>query len=270
MMDRSLAHTITRRGLAWLFASVALLASNGTREVRADVITFAQFTQQMVSNQDFGYANNGTNATFGSLAGGIPILLTITQGFAPGLERVEPARLFLSSSTTTPAVPPLSPDQFTQEHFTGHPNELQIILATPVDGKTNFMTATFTDALFSGRLNSTAASFKTSPGNGGESLQVSFTSDFLDFTDATDLGLSLSFSSLHSTDGSGDLQMGENGFLKSFAASGTGTFDTNLGAPIAEPPSLVLAMIALLGLLRLAWKARKSAQVTARACRALE
>lgn len=255
MKDHSLAHTITRHVLAWLLASLTFLASNGTRQARADVITFAQFTQQMVSDQGFGYANNATNATFSSLAGGIPILLTITQGFAPGLDRVEPARLILSSSTTAPAIPPVPPDQFTQERFTGPTNELQIILATPINGKSNFLTATFSDALFSGRLNSTAASLRAS-GNGGDGLPVSFTSDFIDFTDATEFGLSLSFSSLLSSDGSGDLQMGENGFLKSFTASGTGTFDTSLAAPIAEPYSLVLAAIALLGLLPLAWKGR--------------
>jgi hypothetical protein len=264
MKDHCVGHTVTRRAVAWLLASVALLASNG--DVRADVITFAQFTQQMVSDPGFLYANNGTNAGFNSLAGGIPILLTIADGFAPGLDRVESARLVLSSSTTAAAIPPMPPDQFTQQHFTGATNVLQILLATPVDGKTNFLTATFTDALFSGRLNSSVASLKTNAGSGSGALQMSFTSDFLAFTDATELGLSLSFSSLLSSDGSGGLQMGDNGFLKSFTASGTGTFDT-LVAPIAEPPSLVLATIALLGLLRLAWKARRTAQIT---CRSLD
>lgn len=224
-----------------------------TPEVRADVVTFAQFTQQTVSEPGFGYTDNKTGASFGSVAGGIPIFLTIPEGFAPNLPRVESARLFLTSSTATPTIPPVSPDQFTQQHFTGLGNMLQIILDTPVEGKTNFLTVTFTDGLFSGRLNSTEASLKAS-GMAGDPSQVHFISDFIDFSGATENGLSLSFSSVNSTDGSGDLQLAEDGFFKSFTASGTGTFDTAFAAPVAEPSSLVLAFCGLLGLLGFAWK----------------
>ena len=190
------------------------------------------------------------------MGGGIPIFLTITDGFAASLERVEPARLLLTCSTAAPTIPGMPPDQFTQQHFTGPSNMLEIILDTPVDGKSNFLTATFSDALLSGRINSTEASLRTSGAGSGNSLDVSFTSDFVDFTNATEQGLSLSFSSVTSTDGTGNLQMAENGFLKSFIASGTGTFDTNLGAPVAEPSNLVLAGFGLLVLLGWAWKVR--------------
>jgi hypothetical protein len=249
MKHRWLLGSVGGRFLAALLTMTAVLAVGGAARLRADTITFAQFNQRMVSDQDFAYANHGTSATFNSVSGGIPIFLVITQGFAPSLGEVEAAHLLLASSTTMPAIPPVPPDAFTREHFTGLANMIQIVLDTPVDGKNNFLTVRFSDAVLSGRLISSEASLKTSDSDSGNPARVSFSSDFIDFSDAIEHGFSLSFSSVNSSDGSGPLQMAANGFFKDFTASGTGTFDVDFSAPVPEPSSLLLAGFGLLSVL---------------------
>jgi hypothetical protein len=207
----------------------------------------------MVSNQDFIYSNNGTSASFNSVAQGIPIFLMIADGFAPSLGRVQAAHFFLTSTTTDATIPPVSPDDFTRQHLTNPANSIHVVLDTPFAGQTNFLTVMFSNGLLSGRLNATEASLKTSDADSGNRSRVDFTSDFIDFSNAIEHGFSLSFSSVNSADGSGNLQM-EDSFFKSFLASGTGTFDTSFASPVAEPCSLILAAFGLLGVLGLAYK----------------
>ena len=249
---RSRGHATRSPPLVLLFAIATLLGINVTRVARADVVTFAQFNEQRVSEQDFAYANQATSATFNSVGQGIPIYLTITSGFAPSLDRLQSAHLFLLSSTTLATMPQAPPDDLARQHFIGTANGIQVLLDTPVNGKRDFLTVTFADGLLSGRLNGTEASLKTSDADSG-SPSVSFVSDFIDFTSAIEHGFSLSFSSVNSTVGGGYLQMGDNGFFRSFTASGTGTFDTAFpaAAPVPEPSSLVFAGLGLLSLLGL-------------------
>jgi hypothetical protein len=247
---RSRGHATRSPPLVLLFATVTLLGI--TCVARADVVTFAQFNEQRVSEQDFGYTNQSTSATFNSVGQGIPIYLSITSGFAPSLDRLQSAHLFLTSSTSVATMPQLPPDDVARQHFIGTANGIQILLDTPVNGKRDFLTVTFSDGLLSGRLNGTEASLKTSDTDGGNP-SVSFVSDFIDFTSAIEHGFSLSFSSVNSSAGGGYLQMGDNGFFRSFTASGTGTFDTAFpaAAPVPEPSSLVFAGLGFLGLLGL-------------------
>jgi hypothetical protein len=233
--------TSVRWFLTPLLLILTVLTISGADPAQADTVTFAQFTQRTVSNQDFTYSNNGTSATLSSMSGGIPILLSVTNGFAPGLEGVEAAHLFLTSSTTAAAVPPAPGDDLMRQHFAGGANLLQIILDTPVNGKNDFLTVSFSDAVLSGRSSSSEASLKGSDTSGRNPAQVSFSSDFLSFSNASALGFSLAFSSVDSRDGSGALQLAEDGFFKDFTASGTGTFDISSASAVAEPATLLLA-----------------------------
>ena len=142
------------------------------------------------------------------------------------------AHLFLVSQTTAPTLPPLSPDNATREHFPIAANTIQVVLDTPVDGKTDFLTATYSDQL-SGVLDSDEASLTASDAASGTPPDtVTFTSDFISFPGTIDHGFSLSFSSVNSNDGSGGLQLGAGNFFKSFTAAGTGTFDTDFSGQL--------------------------------------
>jgi uncharacterized protein (DUF2141 family) len=199
-----------------------------------DTVTFAQFIHIGGSPQVFRYSNHGgASADFSTIPGGDPILLSFDSRFAPGLTGPQSAHLFLTSNTSAASLPPLPGDDFTRDHFSAGANTIQITLDTPVDGKTNFLTVTYSDIL-SGRLGSHEASLRASDAASGTPPDtVHFASDFINFTGTINHGLSLSFSSVDSDDGSGGLQQGDGGFFKSFTAAGTGTFDTNFSGAIA-------------------------------------
>src|SRR5947209_5291475 len=77
--------TLRNELLLGLLTLATLLGTSLTPIARADVVTFAQFNQQTVSDQAFAYTNQGSSATFAALSQGIPIYMTITEGFAPSL-----------------------------------------------------------------------------------------------------------------------------------------------------------------------------------------
>ena len=110
--------TSVSRFLTPLLLILTHLAVGLTGPARADTVTFAQFTQTTVSAQGFAYANNGASATLNSMSGGIPILLSVTGGFAPGLGEVEAAHLFLTSSTTEATMPPAPSDNLLRKVLT--------------------------------------------------------------------------------------------------------------------------------------------------------
>src|SRR5260370_3347078 len=140
---RSRRHATRSPPLVLLFAIATLLGISVTRVARADVVTFAQFNEQRVSEQDFAYANQATSATFNSVGQGIPIYLTITSGFAPSLDRLQSAHLFLLSSTTLATMPQAPPDDLALQPFIGTANWIQILLDTPGYRNRAFMSLAF-------------------------------------------------------------------------------------------------------------------------------
>jgi hypothetical protein len=233
-----------------------------TTAARADVFTFAQFTQQDVGQNLFSYQNPTTTGTgsanFLTLVGA-PVFAqatnanAFTTGFPTGPLS---ALLVLSASTAQPATQ--NPDKSLQEAFPGTTNKLTITLDTAVNGKTNFLTATFS-AKAAG-LTGPAPGSSTGGFSGSDAATdtVQFSSDFIDFTGSKEHSFALSFSSITST--LGGLQQDPNGFYDSFAAAGTGTFDTVFAVP--EPGSLLLAGVGVLGLAGLGLSRWRSRQAT--------
>jgi hypothetical protein len=184
-----------------------------------------------VSAKDFVYTNNGTDADFNT-SGSIGVTVTVDAGIAnqAGLPVILPAHLSLSSNTTST----VTGSTTLSEHFPSPTNTLAITLNTPINGKTNFLTVTYSD-LLSGENGSDQVSLKASDANGTDT--VHFTSDFIDFSKAIEHGMSLTFSSVTSANGGLQVNTGNN-FFASFSASGVGSFDMTI---TPEPASLTLA-----------------------------
>src|SRR5437870_1545856 len=211
---------LSRKTRATAFPRLELLES---RQLLT-VTTFAQFQQVDVFAQNFVYTNNGTSASFQTITGGDPIRLSANPGLAPALQGPQRAHLFLNASTNVPAV--LGTDNTLRELLPTPTNTLQIILDTPVGGHTNFLTVTFSDVL-SGGVNSHSGNMFASDAATAVPVDVvSYSSDFIDFTNSIEHSFALSFTSINTATGRG-LQQGPGGFYASFTASGTGTFDTN-------------------------------------------
>jgi hypothetical protein len=210
-----------------------MLAWGEIRPLRAEIITVASFNQTQVSAKDFVYTNNGTNANFNT-SGSIGVTVTVDATIAgqAGIPVILPAHLSLTSNTTST----VSGSSTLTEHFPSATNTLAITLDTPIRGKTNFLTVTYSD-LLSGENGSDQVSLKASDAGGTDT--VHFTSDFIDFSKAIEHGMSLTFSSVTSANGGGGLHVDtSNNFFASFSASGVGSFDMTI---TPEPASLTLA-----------------------------
>jgi len=224
-----------------------------TPKSEADVFTFADFTQQTPSSQNFSYTNPGSgggSATFNTVSGGDPIWLSVTNTsiVPPGFPTLQKATLFLTSSTAVPAV--LNPsDNSLQEIFPPPAtNTMSIVLTNPFNGKTNFLSASFTATQtgLTGTVGSDSGGFSGSDAAVPPDI-VSYSSDFINFAGSTEHSVALSFSSITSA-GGGLQQDPTNSFFESFTASGTGTFDTNFGpSTVPAPAGLIQAGIGVVG-----------------------
>ena len=196
-------------------------------------MTFAQFTQINVGDQNFVYSNNNTSADFSTISGGNPILLGIADSVRPtGLASSQDAHLFLSASTASAVA--VSGTTLSQA-FPSATNTIRILLDTPFQGHSNFLTVTF-----SGRLGGELGTHSGISQASDASDIVTYSSDVIDVSGFIEHSFALSFSSILTAGGQG-LQVAPNGFVESFTTSGSGTFDA---AVIPEPPSLLLAGMA--------------------------
>jgi hypothetical protein len=230
---------LARGGPAWFAAIVGLLFLSTTSS-RADVMTFAQFNQINVGDQNFVYTNNTTSADFSTIAGGNPISLGIADWVRPtGLASTQNAHLFLSASTSAAVM--VSGTTLSQA-FPVPTNTIQIVLDTPFQGHTNFLTVTFTGRL-TGETGTHSGNLQGSDASTPPDI-VTYSSDVIDVSKFIEHSFALSFSSILTGSGQG-LTVGSGGLYDSFTTSGSGTFDA---AVIPEPSALAMASIATVGL----------------------
>jgi hypothetical protein len=213
-----------------------LLTLSSVTYLQAQTLTFAQFIQRNGTN-DFVFTNGGTSATFQTIAGGTPVFFTYQNiaGLPAELQGPQSARLFVTATTTTPAIQAPGDPARDIQRFSGS-FTIQIIRDTAcfcgTGTQRNLLTAVVTpdgttQSSIAGDDLSDAVAYTASDAR----QTVTYTSDFLGFLPTSVDNFGLSFSSVFPL-----LSIGPGGFLNSFTAAGTGTFATN-SPPIYNPPT---------------------------------
>jgi hypothetical protein len=213
-----------------------LLTLSTVAFVQAQTVTFAQVLQRNGTN-DFLFTNLGTSASFQTIQNGTPVIFLYQNvaGLPAQLQGPQNARLYLTATTTTPAVQAAGDPPRDIQPFSGT-FTVQIIRDTPCNCGTgtqrNLLTAIVspdgtTRSSLAGDDLSDAVAYTASDAR----QTVVYTSDFIGFLPTSVDNFGLSFSSVNPL-----LSIGPGGFLNSFSAAGTGTFASNV-APVFNPPT---------------------------------
>jgi hypothetical protein len=229
-------------GLIFSMPAAASLTSTSQPVVGTqNPVTFAQFEEQIFQN-DFVFTDSVTGESFGTIPGGIPIFLFFQNvaNLPPVLSGPQQATLNFTSTANGPAT---SGGGTLTEFISGN---FSITLDTPFNGRSNLLSATFSNASISGGVggNNATLSFSTAA--------AIFTSSFVSFASPVEEDFSLSLTSVQPS-----FAMGLGGFIANSTAVGTGTFDSNPPPVFTPEPGSLFPMGA--GLLGLAWFASRYA-----------
>lgn len=195
----------------------------GCLVVDAAPLTFAQFSQRSSGNH-FRFRQDGAAYVFESM-GAIPVYFTFLDviGTLPAeLTGVQTGHVTLTATTRRPVA---GTSYLTQVLDSG---TLTITRDLPAavgrNDKRNLLTLQFEGMELNGRRNGRVLTGVASTELGSSVL---YTSDFLEFAATLERDFALSFSSVTPA------LLTTGGFLRTFAAAGTGTFDS-------DPPPLTL------------------------------
>lgn len=231
--------------------------------------TFAQFIQQ--NKTATGFVLNGGTAGLGTLSqegSSLPIFFQF-GAFANSslLNKNINATLTLKATTSDNATPGPTPTQdFNHVTWVITANGTQVINGVTIANGANLLTGTSgymtgtanVGGTISGAANGNSATFSGSDVNTGDPSffnTVTYTSDFINFTGATNKAYAYAFSSvnpMYFVDGTFP-----NQFIGSFTAQGAGTFSAVLTA-VPEPGSISLAMSLCCGGGLFFWRRRRS------------
>lgn len=244
----------SRDSLTWCrsFAAVAGLIMAGSVSAAADSITFAQFIQTSVSQQQWSISTSASTTTV-SASGLVEFAFANYTGLPFNQTQTAQFTLSATSSTTGKCAHAGcgTGDSFLQPGYTG---TFSFIDQASAPGA-NLLSGTFSisstpatsGALLGASVDSSAASFLGSqtPGN---LTGVVFSSDYIDFTNSTYQAASFSLSSLVPSFAVGPVSSGNEAFpaARTFSAAGTGTFSATAQTP--EPATSMMIGAGLLGI----------------------
>ena len=209
---------------AGLLAGLAIPAHAATQ-------TFGQFIQKTPGTRLFNYANldSGTNKKAKITGNSVPVyFLLAADGLAPDLSGLQNAHLtvdFLSNLGTTG-----SGSSRVQLFDTATAGSISFTRDTAADEgngtRTNLLTVSFTNAELDASQNGGSFTFKSNANS-----VITFSSDFLDFTNVVNKDFSFSFSGASPTF---NAPLGSSS--RSMAFSGSGTF-------ASDPAPLVVGLV---------------------------
>ena len=207
-----------------------------------DTVTFAQFTQR-TGSQDWIFTNFGNFGSFDTITNGSPVFFKYSNIANLPLEISGDQAAHVTFSCQTSVIGFVNVGNATQP-FNGTCT-LSIIRDTPASfgngTRTNLLSVTIVNSCPSctfsdlqGTNNGNSAGYSATQPNG---QQVTFSSDFLDFSQTEGRNLALSYSSVNP-----NFSINANGFLNNFTAAATGTF-ASCAAP-TRPPTAASAIVA--------------------------
>jgi hypothetical protein len=211
-----------------ILAASALLVGSAAPAVAGDTITFGQFFQQNSASRQFRYVNQDTSTSKGAhiyttasstttAAGSIPIYFLLSLANLPA-DLVDPQFAGLSVDFTSTSGTTGSGSSRVQMFGNG---TVSILRDTPanegLNARTNLLTVTFQNAELDASQNSGSFTFKSN-----DNTTITYTSDFLDFSNVVAEDFSFSFSGASPRFSA---NLGSSSVNSRF--SGTGTFASN-------------------------------------------
>ena len=223
-----------RRKLTQFVFALSLLLFVTLTNAHAQTTTFGQFFQRSGSDRNYVFTNNGDGtATFDTVAGGNPVFFLYSgiNSLPSDLQGIQSATIIRNSSTDVAASFNSTTGNYTQSLNQISVTQVIRDTAAAEGGGTrrNLLTITVTENTSTGDLVGSGNAITYSASTPQQF--VTFTSDFLDFTQTNSRNFSLSLSGVNPA-----LSLGQGGLLSSFAASGTGTVASN-PVPFYDPPT---------------------------------
>ena len=206
--------------------------------------TFATFTD--LTSGKFVFTNNGASTTFAATNDAVSFQY-IVGGLDAALTGSQLAHLTYSSSASTAALSGFGLDIQRMNSTT-----ISIVRDTAYNGHTNLLSVTFSGTLANPLylFGANAGSALSELASTGSGQTVTFTSDFLNFSNTSSRDVGLAFTSVAPPVG-----IDANGLLKSFTASATGSFSADptplvvSAVPEADTYAMLLAGLGVIGFL---------------------
>jgi hypothetical protein len=236
-------------------ATVSMLGMGAAVKAASSPVTFAQVIESSANTNPnvFSYMNSGNLVGGATLnATSVPVNFTFESSLTlpADLTGVQTGILTLTSSSTSAASTSFGGAVANQSFPTT--DTLTITRTTPAaegsGARTNLLSASFSGGNLMGFVGGTTPQLSADSilSNMTNPVTVTYSSDFVNFANATQNDLSVAFSSWDPTGGTSGLGIASDGLYNSATAAGAATFDT-LGATtvIPEPSGLALSLLLL-------------------------